>query len=118
MNKHFFTICLVVALSGLVLIPSVDAGHKLKLKKIAKMLLLANALTGKKILLPLPLPLPVPVFQENIKHIPYEVKSQDYGMGGGYGGGIGGGFGGGMNGGYGGGYGGGMGGGMKGGGWW
>ncbi|GBM19718.1 hypothetical protein AVEN_873-1 [Araneus ventricosus] len=114
LRKVFVAVLVTMVLSSCIF-RSVEAGHKLKLKKIAKALLLANALTGKKILFPLPLPLPIPIFQEHIKHIPYE--QMDYG-GGGYGGGMGG-YGGGMGGG---GYGGGMGGGgsygnMKGGGY-
>ncbi|GFY58299.1 uncharacterized protein TNIN_149231 [Trichonephila inaurata madagascariensis] len=119
LRKLFIALLVAMVLSSC-MFRTAEAGHKLKLKKIAKMLLLANALTGKKILFPLPLPLPIPIFQEHVKHVPYE--AMDYGggydMGGGYGGGMGGGYGGGMGGGggYGGGMGGGYGGGMGGGG--
>ncbi|GIY11582.1 uncharacterized protein CDAR_164461 [Caerostris darwini] len=114
LRKFVIALLIAVILSSCVF-RSAEAGHKLKLKKIAKALLLANALTGKKILFPLPLPLPIPIFQEHVKHVPYEMM--DYGGGGyGMGGGMGGGYGGGM-GGYGGGMGGGYGGGMGGGGY-
>ncbi|GIY30304.1 uncharacterized protein CEXT_496581 [Caerostris extrusa] len=110
LRKFVIALLIAVILSSCVF-QSVEGGHKLKLKKIAKALLLANALTGKKILFPLPLPLPIPIFQEHVKHVPYEMM--DYGGGGyGMGGGMGGGYGGGMGGGYGGGMGGGYGGGM------
>ncbi|XP_015915105.1 heterogeneous nuclear ribonucleoprotein A1 [Parasteatoda tepidariorum] len=99
MNRKFICLSLAILVFSSCLVRDIEAGHKLHLKRIAKMILIANALTGKKILFPLPLPLPIPVFQEHIKHVPYE--AMDYGMGGGYGGGMGGGYGGGMGGGYG-----------------
>ncbi|GBM19722.1 hypothetical protein AVEN_876-1 [Araneus ventricosus] len=106
-------LCLVMAA---VLVQQSEAGHSLKLKRLLKYGLIAKALTGKKIFLPLPLPLPVPIFKENVHHSSYPVNHHThaeigYGLEqghGGYGGGHGGGFGGGYGGGFGGGYGGGF----------
>ncbi|GFT55523.1 putative DD41D transposase [Trichonephila clavipes] len=72
MLRKFFIALLVAMVLSSCMFRTAEAGHKLKLKKIAKMLLLANALTGKKILFPLPLPLPIPIFQEHVKHVPYD----------------------------------------------
>ncbi|KAG8196488.1 hypothetical protein JTE90_012304 [Oedothorax gibbosus] len=111
-----FVILAACLLLALVAVQQSEAKH-LGLKRLVKYGLIANALTGKKILFPLPLPLPIPIFQENVHHTPYPVNHHThaeigYGLehgaghfGGGYGGGYGGGFGGGF--GHGGGYGGG-----------
>lgn len=69
--RYVASLFVAVFLCSVFLSP-VEAGHKIRLKKLAKMLLALNALSGKKILFPLPLPLPIPVFQEHIKHVPYE----------------------------------------------
>lgn len=70
-SRHFASFFIGVFLCS-VLLPPTEAGHKIKVKKLIKALLLARALSPKKIPLPLPLPLPIPIFQENIKHVPYE----------------------------------------------
>ncbi|XP_015926832.1 uncharacterized protein [Parasteatoda tepidariorum] len=109
-----FTIIAMLLVMSAVFLQQSEAGGHLRLKKLVKTVLLANALTGKKILFPLPLPLPIPIFQENIHHEPYPVNHHThaeigYGLEhGGYGGGFGGGYGGGFGGGYGGGIGGGI----------
>ncbi|XP_054721150.1 uncharacterized protein LOC129230746 [Uloborus diversus] len=96
-NYIVLALCLAAAM---VLVQQAEAGSGLRLKKLVKYGLIANALTGKKILFPLPLPLPIPVFQENIHHTPYPVHHHthaDIGYGyqhGGHGGYGGGGYGG------------------------
>ena len=72
MNPRYFALFFVGTFLCCVFLPPTEAGHKIKVKKLIKALLIARALSPKKIPLPLPLPLPIPIFQEHIKHIPYE----------------------------------------------
>lgn len=70
MNRKMMVtlLCSMVLLA--VVIENAEAGHNLRLARLAKVFLLARALKGKKIFLPLPLPLPIPLFKENIHHEP------------------------------------------------
>ncbi|KFM79365.1 hypothetical protein X975_09997, partial [Stegodyphus mimosarum] len=70
--KTYIILAICLVMTAVVLQQS-EAGGSLKLKRLVKYGLIAKALTGKKIFLPLPLPLPIPIFQENIHHKPYPV---------------------------------------------
>ncbi|KAG8196489.1 hypothetical protein JTE90_012305 [Oedothorax gibbosus] len=73
MNRKMMVSLLAGMLLLAVVIEQAEAGGHLGLRRLVKTFLLARALKGKKIFLPLPLPLPIPLFKENIHHEPVPV---------------------------------------------
>ncbi|GFR04633.1 uncharacterized protein TNCT_164831 [Trichonephila clavata] len=70
MNRSMMIALLVGLVLCAVVIEQAEAGGGLRWARLAKLALIARALKGKKIFLPLPLPLPIPLFKENIHHEP------------------------------------------------
>ncbi|GFY72320.1 uncharacterized protein TNIN_438551 [Trichonephila inaurata madagascariensis] len=74
MNRSMMIALLVGLVLCAVVIEQAEAGGGLRWARLAKLALIARALKGKKIYLPLPLPLPIPLFKENIHHEPVPVN--------------------------------------------
>ncbi|GIY11590.1 hypothetical protein CDAR_164501 [Caerostris darwini] len=76
MNRSMMIALLVGLVLCAVVIEQAEAGGGLRWARLAKLALIAKALKGKKIFLPLPLPLPIPLFKE--KHPPPACTFDDY----------------------------------------
>ncbi|KFM69020.1 hypothetical protein X975_24417, partial [Stegodyphus mimosarum] len=73
MNRQMIAAVLVGLVMCALVVEQTEAGGGLRWGRLAKVALIARALKGKKIYLPLPLPLPIPLFKENIHHEPIPV---------------------------------------------